>query len=103
MEEEEGFQTEEVEDENENAEINEKDNQGQVKNAVIESLINRSKRLEEENQQLKEDIEKIGSYGKGGALEYYINIRKEIFYKIDDLNKKISEFNQNKTLENKKT
>ena len=104
MNEEEGPQTEEVEEENENEEeINEKENEEIVKNTVIESLVNRSKRLEEENQQLKEDIEKISSYGKGGALEYYTNIRKEIFYKIEDLNKKISEFNQNKSLENKKT
>ena len=104
MNEEEGPQTEEVEEENENdEEINEKENEEIVKNTVIESLVNRSKRLEEENQQLKEDIEKISSYGKGGALEYYTNIRKEIFYRIEDLNKKISEFNQNKSLENKKT
>ena len=82
IEEEDGFQTEEVEDENENVETKEKDNEEQVKNTVIESLVNRSKRLEEENQQLKEDIEKISSYYKGGALEYYTNLRKEIFYKI---------------------
>ena len=103
MEEEEGFQTEEVEDENENAEINQKDNEEQVKNTVIESLINRSKRLEEENQQLKEDIEKISSYDKGGAIEYYTNLRKEIFYKIEDLNKKINIFNKNQITENKKS
>ena len=70
---------------------------------MIESLINRSKRLEEENQQLKEDIEKIGSYSKGGALEYYTNTRKEIFYKIEELNKKIKNFNKDKVVDNKKT
>lgn len=98
-------QTEEVEEpnENENEEINEKENEEIVNNTVIESLINRSKRLEEENQQLKEDIEKIGSYSKGGALEYYTNTRKEIFYKIEELNKKIKNFNKDKVIDNKKT
>ena len=104
LEEEEGqVQTEEVEEGNENEEINEKENEEIVNNTVIESLVNRSKRLEEENQQLKEDIEKISSYGKGGALDYYTNLRKEIFFKIEDLNKKIKEFNKNKIIENKKT
>lgn len=98
-------QTEEVEEpnENENEEINEKENEEIVNNTVIESLINRSKRLEEENQQLKEDIEKISSYSKGGALEYYTNTRKEIFYKIEELNKKIKNFNKDKVVDNKKT
>ena len=104
LEEEEGqVQTEEVEEGNENEEINEKENEEIVNNTVIESLINRSKRLEEENQQLKEDIEKISSYEKGGALDYYTNFRKEIFFKIEDLNKKIKEFNKNKIIDNKKT
>ena len=104
LEEEEGqVQTEEVEEGNENEEINEKENEEIVNNTVIESLVNRSKRLEEENQQLKEDIKKISSYGKGGALDYYTNLRKEIFFKIEDLNKKIKEFNKNKIIENKKT
>ena len=104
LEEEEGqVQTEEVEEGNENEDLNEKENEEIVNNTVIESLINRSKRLEEENQQLKEDIEKISSYGKGGALDYYTNLRKEIFFKIEDLNKHIKEFNKNKVIENKKT
>ena len=99
------IQTEEVEEgnENENEEINEKENEEIVSNTVIESLINRSKRLEEENQQLKEDIEKISSSGKGGALDYYTNLRKQIFYNIEDLNKKIKDFNSNKIIEDKKT
>ena len=104
LEEEEGqVQTEEVEEGNENEEINEKENEEIVNNTVIESLVNRSKRLEEENQQLKEDIEKISLYGNGGALDYYTNLRKEIYFKIEDLNKKIKDFNKNKTIENKKT
>ena len=94
-------QTEEIEDPNENEEENE--NEEIVNNTVIESLINRSKRLEEENLQLKEDIEKINSYNKGGALDYYVNLRKEIFNKIEDLNKKIKDFNKNQIIENKKT
>ena len=99
------IQTEEVEEgnENENEEINEKENEEIVSNTVIESLINRSKRLEEENQQLKEDIEKISSSGKGGALDYYTNLRKQIFYNIEDLNKKIKDFNSNKIIQDKKT
>ena len=102
-EEEEGhIQTEEVEEGNENEETNEKDNSELVNNTVIESLINRSKRLEEENQQLKQDIEKISTYKNGGALEYYTNLRKEIFFKIEDLNKKIKDFNSNKIIEAKK-
>ena len=102
-EEEEGhIQTEEVEEGNENEETNEKDNSELVNNTVIESLINRSKRLEEENQQLKQDIEKISTYKNGGALEYYTNPRKEIFFKIEDLNKKIKDFNSNKIIEAKK-
>jgi chromosome segregation ATPase len=95
------IQTEEVEDANENEEVNEKENEEIVNSTVIESLINRIKRLEEENHQLKEDIEKISSYEKG-ALDYYTNIRKEIFFKIEDLNKRIKEFNKNKMIENKK-
>ena len=101
-EEEEGqIQTEEVEEGNENEEVNEKENEGIVNSTVIESLVARIKKLEEENHQLKEDIEKISSNEKG-ALDYYTNIRKEIFFKIEDLNKKIKEFNKNKVIESKK-
>ena len=104
LEEEEGqVQTEEVEEGEGNEEINEKENEEIINNTVFESLVNRSKRLEEENQQLKEDIEKISLYGNGGALEYYTNLRKEIYFKIEDLNNKIKDFNKNKTIENKKT
>ena len=104
LEEEEGqVQTEEVEEGEGNEEINEKENEEIINNTVFESLVNRSKRLEEENQQLKEDIEKISLYGNGGALDYYTNLRKEIYFKIEDLNKKIKDFNKNKTIENKKT
>ena len=104
--EEDQVQTEEVEEgnenENENEEINEKENEETVNNTVIESLINRSKRLEDENKQLKEDIDKISSSGKG-ALDYYTNLRKTIFYKLEELNKQIKEFNKNKILESKNT
>ena len=103
-EEEEGQQqTEEVEEPNENEEATEKENDEMVNNTVIETLMNRSKRLEEENQQLKEDIEKISSYKKGGALDYYVNLRKEIFYKIEELNKQIKDFSKNQIIEGKKT
>ena len=81
-EEEEGqIQTEEVEEGNENEEVNEKENEEIVNSTVIESLVARIKKLEEENHQLKEDIEKISSHEKG-ALDYYTNIRKEIFFEI---------------------
>ena len=95
------IQTEEAEEGNENEEVNEKENEEIVNSTVIESLVTRIKRLEEENHQLKEDIEKISSNEKG-ALDYYTNIRKEIFFKIEDLNKKIKEFNKNKVIESKK-
>ena len=102
-EEEEGqIQTEEVEEGNENEEVNEKENEEIVNSTVIESLVTRIKRLEEENHQLKEDIEKISTHEKG-ALDYYTNIRKEIFFKIEELNKKIKEFDKNKVIESKKT
>jgi chromosome segregation ATPase len=102
-EEEEGqIQTEEVEEGNENEEVNEKENEEIVNSTVIESLVARIKKLEEENHQLKEDIEKISSHEKG-ALDYYTNIRKEIFFKIEELNKKIKEFDKNKVIESKKT
>ena len=95
------IQTEEVEEGNENEEVNEKETEDVVNSTVIESLINRIKKLEKENHQLKEDIEKISSHEKG-VLDYYTNIRKEIFFKIEDLNKKIKEFNKNKVIEGKK-
>ena len=104
--EEEQVQTEEVEEgndnENENEQTNEKESEEIVNNTVIESLANRAKRLEDENQQLKEDIEKISSCGKG-ALDYYTNLRKEIFYKIEELNKQIKSFGKNKIVEDKGT
>ena len=73
-----------------------------MNNAIIDSLQNRINNLDEENQELISDIEKISKSGKGGALEYYTNIRKEIFYKIEDLNKQINSFTKNSMSENKK-
>ena len=75
-------QTEEIEDAEGNEEQNEKEteeNDQILNNAIVESLINRSKKLQEENEQLKKDIQKIKTYKNGGALEYFTNFRKEIF------------------------
>jgi len=99
-------QTEEIEEAEANEEPNEREteeNEQILNNTIVESLINRTKTLEEENNQLKEDIQKISTYNKGGALEYFTNIRKEIFNKIEDLNKKIKDFDKNKVTEAKKT
>ena len=99
-------QTEEIEEPEANEEQNEKEteeNEQVLNNTIIESLINRTKKLKEENAQLKSDIEKISSNNKGGALEYFTNIRKEIFNNIEDLNKQIKEFNKKKIAESKKT
>ena len=92
-------QTEEIEEPEANEDQNEKEteeNEQMLNNTIVESLINRTKKLKEENAQLKSDIEKISSNNKGGALEYFTNIRKEIFNNIEDLNKQINEFNKKK-------
>ena len=99
-------QTEEIEEPEANEEQNEKEteeNEQMLNNTIVESLINRTKKLQEENAQLKSDIEKISSNNKGSALEYFSNIRKEIFNNIEDLNKQINEFNKKKIAESKKT
>ena len=99
-------QTEEIEEAEANEDQNEKDveeNEKVLNNAIVESLINRTKKLEEENNQLKEDIQKISTYDKEGALEYFTNIRKELFDSIEDLNKQIKDFDKNKAIEEKKT
>ena len=57
-------------------------------NNVSESIVNEIKINEDSN--------------KGNALQYFTNIRKEIFTKIDTLNKQIQDFNKNKIIENKK-
>ena len=78
-------QTEEIEEAEANEDQNEKEaeeNEKVLNNAIVESLINRTKKLEEENNQLKEDIQKISTYDKGSALEYFTNIRKELFDSI---------------------
>ena len=98
-------QTEEIEEAEGNEEINEKENEDNdqiLNNTIIESLITRTKKLKEENAQLKQDIENISTSNKGNALQYFTNIRKEIFTKIDTLNKQIQDFNKNKIIENKK-
>ena len=98
-------QTEEIEEAEGNEEINEKENEDNdqiLNNTIIESLITRTKKLQEENSQLKQDIENISTSNKGNALQYFTNIRKEIFTKIDTLNKQIQDFNKNKIIENKK-
>ena len=99
-------QTEEIEEPEANEDQNEKEteeNEQMLNNTIVESLINRTKKLQEENAQLKSDIEKISSNNKGSALEYFSNIRKEIFNNIEDLNKQINEFNKKKIAESKKT
>ena len=99
-------QTEEIEEAEANEDQNEKEaeeNEKVLNNAIVESLINRTKKLEEENNQLKEDIQKISTYDKGGALEYFTSIRKELFDSIEDLNKQIKDFDKNKAIEEKKT
>ena len=99
-------QTEEIEEPEANEDQNEKEteeNEQMLNNTIVESLINRTKKLQEENAQLKSDIEKISSNNKGNALEYFTNIRKEIFNNIEDLNKQINEFNKKKIAESKKT
>ena len=99
-------QTEEIEEAEANEDQNEKEaeeNEKVLNNAIVESLINRTKKLEEENNQLKEDIQKISTYDKGSALEYFTNIRKELFDSIEDLNKQIKDFDKNKAIEEKKT
>ena len=69
-------QTEEIEEAEANEDGNEKENEEILNDAIVESLINRSKKLVEENNQLKEDIQKISSYKKGNILEYFTNYRK---------------------------
>ena len=99
-------QTEEIEEPEANEDQNEKEteeNEQMLNNTIVESLINRTKKLQEENAQLKSDIEKISSNNKGSTLEYFSNIRKEIFNNIEDLNKQINEFNKKKIAESKKT
>ena len=98
-------QTEEIEEEEGNEEPNEKEteeNEQQLNNTIVESLIHRTKQLQEENSQLKKDLEEISTKNKGNAIEYFSKIRKEIFNKIEDLNKKIKEFDKNKIQELKK-
>ena len=94
--------TEEINEEEGVEEANEKENEEILNNAIVESLANRSKNLVEENNQLKEDIQKITSNTTGGALEYFTNFRKEIFNKIESLNNEIKVFNKTKIAENKK-
>ena len=101
-------QTEEIEEAE--AEIHEEQNEKEIEEneqilnkAIIESLINRTKTLEEENDQLKKDIQKINTNKKENALEYFSNIRKEIFNKIEDLNKRIKDFDKNNAIDDKKT
>ena len=101
-------QTEEIEEAE--AEIHEEQNEKEIEEneqilnkGIIESLINRTKTLEEENDQLKKDIQKINTNKKENALEYFSNIRKEIFNKIEDLNKRIKDFDKNNAIDDKKT
>ena len=99
-------QTEEIEEPEANEDQNEKEteeNEQALNNTIVESLINRSKNLQEENAQLKSDIEKISASSKGSALEYFTSIRKEIFNNIEELNTQIKEFDKKKIAESKKT
>ena len=99
-------QTEEIEEAEANEEQNEREteeNEKVLNSAIVESLTNRTKKLEEENNQLKQDIQKISSSDKGGALEYFTSIRKELFNSIEDLNKQLKDFDKNKAIEEKKT
>ena len=98
-------QTEEIEEAEGNEEPNEKEteeNDQQLNSTIVESLIHRTKQLQEENSQLKKDLEEISTKNKGNAIEYFSKIRKEIFNKIEELNKKIKEFDKKKTQEEKK-
>ena len=97
-------QTEEIEEAEGNEEPNEKEteeNDQQLNSTIVESLIHRTKQLQEENSQLKKDLEEISTKNKGNAIEYFSKIRKEIFNKIEELNKKIKEFDKKKTQEEK--
>ena len=99
-------QTEEIEEPEANEDQNEKEteeNEQALNNTIVESLINRSKNLQEENAQLKSDIEKISASSKGSAIEYFTSIRKEIFNNIEELNTQIKEFDKKKIAESKKT
>jgi len=98
-------QTEEIEEAEGNEEPNEKEteeNDQQLNSTIVESLIHRTKQLQEENSQLKKDLEEISTKSKGNALEYFSKIRKEYINKIEQLNKQIKEFEKNKAQEEKK-
>ena len=110
-------QTEEVENEeiengaeNENEVENENEEdpamEEEIKQKVLENLHIRAKQLELENSRLKDDIQKINTYSQQSALEYYVSLRKDLFLKIEENNKKIKNFekmqhNENKDIEKK--
>lgn len=84
---------------------NQQENSGEIEDinkTVIDSLSRRSRKLEEENQFLKEDIDKIKSISEKGALDYYSELRKQLFNEIDGLYKKKKFFDNQKKLEDKK-
>ena len=103
-------QTEEVENEdaenvaeNENEAENEEDAamEEEVKQKILENLYTRAKQLELENSRLKDDIQKINTYSQQSALEYYVSLRKDLFLKIEENNKKIKNFEKMQHNENK--
>ena len=105
-------QTEEVENEeiengaeNENEVENENEEdpamEEEIKQKVLENLHIRAKQLELENSRLKDDIQKINTYSHQGALEYYVSLRKDLFLKIEENNKKIKNFEKMQHNENK--
>ena len=67
----------------------------------IENLMEQVKRLENENQQLHDNILKMGNKKQKKSLEYYVRLKKDLLDEEKKLNHQLTELEMHKDLESK--
>ena len=67
----------------------------------IESLMEQVKKLEDENQQLHQNIFKMGNKKQKTSLEYYVRLKKDLLDEQNKLNLQLTELEMNKEQDNK--
>ena len=67
----------------------------------IENLMEQVKRLENENQQLHDNILKMGNKKQKKSLEYYVRLKKDLLDEKKKLNHQLTELEMHKDLESK--
>lgn len=67
----------------------------------IENLMEQVKHLENENQQLHENILKMGNKKQKKSLEYYVRLKKDLLDEEKKLNHQLTELEMHKDLESK--